>query len=148
MRTLVLAGLLLLLPTAVADTEYGSTVGMNLGYVSPGLWDLYHFDVAGGGVSLVLSWQRGLVVPSDYDLRLYRPGALDDGALVDGEMVAEARTRTFAVHEERMDLGLAAGTYVAAVVPFQTQEETYRLQSSAGQLRYATTAAGYEATPP
>lgn len=146
MRLLALAVLLALAPFAAADSEQGATVGLNLGFVSPGLWDLFWLDTPGGATSVQLTWAASLFPGADYDLRLYAPGALDDGVVEPHELVDESVTRTFAPHAESLSLGLPAGRYVAAVCPFQTQAETYTLAASPGNLAFASTGPGYETT--
>lgn len=127
-------------PAAMADTERGSGVGMNLGFVQPGTWDIYHFATSGGAIQLDLTWASSLFPFADYDLRLYRPGALDDNTLTDDELLTHSSNSggTF----ERINAGLAAGTYVVAVAPFQAQNEQYTLRSNVGDLRFAATALG------
>lgn len=132
--------LLFALPLAAADTERGSGIGMNLGFVQPGTWDIYRFITAGGTVQLDLTWAASLFPFADYDLRLYRPGALDDSTLTDNELLAESWNRggTF----ERITIPLAANTYVVAVAPFQAQNEQYLLKSNTGDLQFQATAIG------
>lgn len=145
MRVLALIALAALLaPFAGADSESGVAPGMNLGVLAPGLWDLYWMTTAGGGETVTLTWTPAPLFFSDHDLRVYRPGALDDGALADSELVAESSNRPFAHHSEGLALGLAPGTYVAAVVPWQTQGETYTLTTSSASLTFATTAIGFQ----
>lgn len=144
MRTLLLAlTLVALAPLAVADEERGGTVGLNLGYIAPGLWDAYWYQHPGGGAGLSLSWAPSLFPGADYDLHLYRPDALNDGYLSQSELLAKSNQRTFAAHVESLGLSLSAARYVVAVVPFQTQGEIYTLQSAGGDLQFAAVAAGY-----
>lgn len=144
---LLLLSLTLALPTVPADTEQGATVGLNLGFIAPGLWDAYWLDHAGGGAALTLSWTNLPFPPADYDLHLYRGDALNDGVLLPGELIAQSSTRTFNAHAESLGVGLPGGRYVVAVVPFQTQAELYTL-SAAGSLSFAAIAPGFIATCP
>lgn len=151
MRFLVLALAALALacpPVAVADTGQGGTVGVNLGYVAPGAWDAWWYQHAGGGAAIELSWARSVFPGADYDLHLYKPGALNDGYLAQSELVAKSSTRTFAPHAEALSLDLPAARYVVAVVPFQTQLETYTLSTAGGDLQYAAMAVGFVAYQP
>jgi hypothetical protein len=132
---------LLAVPLAAADTEQGATVGVNLGFVAPGLWDVFQLDTSGTGVSL--AWAASLFPGADYDLRVYRGDALQDGALTPNEEVASSLTRTFAPHTEQV--GVGAGRFLVAVCPFQAQGETYTLSAPSGELRFAAAAVGYEA---
>lgn len=132
---------LLTVPVVAADSEQGATVGLNLGTESRGLWDVFWLQHGGGGAGISLSWAASLFPGADYDLHLYRGDALDDGQLLPSELIAKSQTRTFATHTEALGLGLNAGLYLVAVVPWQTQGETYTLQA-AGNLEYATTAVG------
>ena len=145
MRVAILAlpALLLLAPTVgAADSTEGATVGLNLGYESRGLWDLYWWHHPGGSPEASLSWAESLFPGADYDLRLYREGALDDNVLSDAELIAKSQTRKWAPHVETLAEPLPAGLYVLAVVPWQTQAEVYELTASAGDLEFAATAAG------
>lgn len=139
-----LAILPLLAPTLLAGSGQGSTVGVDLGYVQPGLWDMWWFEKAGGtsAATIVLSWEESLFPGADYDLRLYREGALDDRRLSSSELLAASETRTFDPHQERIDATLAPGVYVVVVVPFQTQGEVYTLQADPGFVDYAGVALG------
>lgn len=146
---LVLLLALPLVPLAGADQESGSSVGVNLGYVSPGVWNLYTFATPGGPVTLTLSWQQPLAFPfADYDLRLYVPTALDDGSLVDSELIAQSSQHPYKHHDERIDTPVGAGTYWVAVVPFQTQNERYTLTANPGDLQFAGPAVGYQGQMP
>lgn len=132
---------LLTIPTAWADTEQGATVGLNLGYESRGLWDVFWLEHPGGGAGLSLSWAPSLFPGADYDLHLYRGDALDDNELLPDELIAKSQTRTFAPHAESINVGLPTGLYLVAVVPWQTQAEVYTL-GAAGNLEFAATAVG------
>lgn len=132
-----------LAPTALSDTEQGATVGVNLGAIAPGLWDAFWYQHPGGGASFSLSWAPSLFPGADYDLHVYKPGALDDGYLAQSELVAKSGTRTFAAHTEAISASLPAARYVVAVVPFQTQGEVYTLSATPGQLQYAAAAVGF-----
>lgn len=135
---------ILLLPLAAADVEQGRGVGLNLGGIAPGTWDIYQFDTTGGAVSLVLTWTPAIVFFADYDLFLYPPGALNDNVLDDSERMAVSWNHPFAHHSERIDIAIGAGRHYVAVVPFQTQAETYTLSSSSGSLDLASTAVGIQ----
>ena len=130
------------LPAVPADSVDGATVGVNLGYVVPGLWDVYYFASTGAPATLKLTWAPGPLVPADYDLRLYRPGALDDNRLLDDELLAAADYRSFTPHTEIITFSGPAAVYVVAVVPFQTQGEVYTLDATPGDLAFATIAPG------
>ena len=132
-------------PLATADTEQGATVGVNLGLIAPGAWDAWWYAHPGGSATLSLSWAASLFPGADYDLHLYQPTALDDGYLSQTELIAKSNTRTFAPHTESLAPTLSAATYVVAVVPFQTQAETYTLSATPGQLQFAGVAVGYVA---
>lgn len=129
-------------PAGAADDAHGATVGLNLGYVAPGVWDLYRYAHPGGDATLALSWSNLPFPPADYDLHLYAPHALDDGMLLPEERIADSSTRTFAPHDESIALALPAARYVVAVVPFQTQGEIYTLESGSGDLAFAALAPG------
>lgn len=150
MRALVLLAFLVVVPLAVADDETGSTYGLNLGYVAPGVWDAYWFDAPGGTLSASLSWEDAAPFPfADYDLHLYRPGAFDDGSLTPSELVAESSNHPYAHHAEALAYAAPApGLYVVAVVPFQAQGETYSLAATPGDLQPAGKAFGYVAYAP
>lgn len=150
MRSLVLLSLVALVPLAVADQEEGATVGLNLGYVAPGVWDVYWFNAPAGGLSLSLSWAETGIFPfADYDLHLYRPGAFADAYLEDHELLAYSADHPYAHHAEALTYPApAGGLYVVAVVPFQAQAETYTLTATPGDLQPAGQAVGYVAYGP
>lgn len=133
----------LMVPAVAADSEQGATVGVNLGYIAPGLWDAYWYQHPGGGASFSLSWAPSMFPGADYDLHLYVPTALNDGYLSPTELIIKSNQRTFAPHVEGFSLGLAAARYVVAVVPFQTQAETYTVSTAGGDLAFAAVAVGY-----
>jgi hypothetical protein len=139
MRALALALVLVAaaLPVAGADSESQRAVGMNLGYVQPGTWCVYYYTTAGPS-TLSLTWQQGMFPFADYDLRLYRPNALQDGALEQHELIAESSQHPYAHHSEHLAVDLAPGTYTVAVAPFQAQGETFTLVASPGDLQLAT----------
>ena len=145
MRLLAVGALLVLtLPVAVAGpSEQGATVGLNLGVTSVGVWDAWQFDHVGGTATLGLSWAPSLFPGADYDLHLYTGDALDDNALTQDELIAKSQTRTFAAHVESIVRTLPAGRYYVAVMPWQTQAETYTLTANAGHLNYAAAAPGF-----
>lgn len=135
----VLALVALLLPPLVpADTRTGSAYGFDLGYFHAGSWSTFWYgkDQPGDAV-ITLTWARG-VLPSDYDLLVYAPGAMDDGFL--GEQpIYQSSTRTFAVRSEQIvvpDLPLTTfnNEYVIAIIPHQAQGETFTLSVSPGYL--------------
>lgn len=138
------ATLLALAPLAAADSRTGSTYGMNGGLVQAGVWDVYTFDKVGGTstATIRLTWDASLFPGADYDLRLYRPGALADGVLRDDELVTAAETRSFSTREEVITRTLADGKYVVAVVPFQAQGERFTLSADPGWLNVAGRAPG------
>lgn len=142
---LALAFLVASFPSAGADTEQGATVGANLGFMAPGAWDAWWYAHPGGGAAVSLAWEESLFPGADYDLHLYAPSALDDGYLAQAELIAKSNARTFAQHTEGIALTLGAATYVVAVVPFQTQAETYTLTTAGGDLQFAAVAVGYVA---
>lgn len=125
-----------------AESEQGATVGLNLGYQSVGLWDVYEYDHPGGTTGLGLSWAASLFPGADYDLHLYPYAALDDLVLLSEEMLADSSQRTFAPHVESIAYPAPAGRYYVAVMPWQTQGEVYTLTAASGVLRFATTAPG------
>ena len=151
MRLLFAAlALLALAPLAAADEAEDATVGLNLGYVAPGLWHVYAFDTPGGALSLGLTWVESGVFPfADYDLRVYRPGSLaNDEELDDAELLAESSQHPYTTHSEALSLSLAPGVYDVAVVPFQTQMERYTLSAAPGTLAFQANAFGYVAQSP
>lgn len=146
---LALALLLPLAPLAEADEERRSSVGVNLGYVAPGLWQLYRFASPGGVVDTSLTWVPPTLFPfADYDLRIYEPWAMDDGRLSDHELAAHSSQHPYQHHSERIVVPLGVATYWIAIVPFQTQNEPYTLTTNVGDLQYAGVAFGYVAYSP
>lgn len=133
-----------LAPHALADTRTGGAYGMNGGAASVGVWDVYFFDKVGGTstATLALNWTNGLFPGADYDLRLYRPGALDDGVLRDNELITASEQRSFTVRSESITRVLAEGKYVVAIVPFQAQGERFTLSADPGWLNVAGRAPG------
>lgn len=131
-------------PLAGADSKSGSTYGANGGFAYAGVWDVYTFDKVGGtsAATIALSWDASLFPGADYDLRLYRPGSLDDGVLRNSELVTANETRSFTVRDTAITRTLAEGRYVVAVVPFQTQGERYTLSAEPGWLRFEGRAPG------
>lgn len=153
MRATVTVLVLLLAPAALAGVAAagplvtGGSVGVNGGYASAGVWDLHWFviekEAGTTAATLNLTWAPSLFPGADYDLRLYREGALEDDVLQDEELLAESSTRSFSVRAERLEVTLAPGQYVVAVVPFQAQRETYTLRSDVGDLQRAAYAPGF-----
>lgn len=122
------------LPAAGAGSGSEGGVGMNLGYVDVGLWDLWYFDKVDGAswATFHLTWE-GSLLGADYDLRLYPPGSLDDGAL-DEPALAWSEARAFSPRSEGFSLSLPEGKYVLAVVPYQAQGERYVVTADPGWL--------------
>lgn len=135
MRTLVLSALLVFLlasvPTVPAGYGRGGTVGLNAGFGDAGVWDLWYFDAAGGYTGVSAQWSD---LRSDYDVYLYPPGSLDDGAL-DEQPLAMKETRAFGPTDETMWIDkLPAGRYVVAVVAHQSLGAEYELFANPGKL--------------
>lgn len=145
MRAFVVVAFVLLVPLAAADTETGRTFGADLGNLSPGVWDVFQFDVPGGPTVLTLTWAAPppLIPYSDYNLFLYGQGALDDGSLSNSERIAQSWNGE-GYQPEQVDAPLAAGRYWVAVAPWQTQGETYTLTSSTGALTFTAKATGVQ----
>lgn len=141
--TLVLA--LALVPVAAADQSQDATVGLNLGVVAPGLWDIFAFHSPGGAVDVTLTWVEPALFPfADYDLQIYQPWANDDGDFDDHELVARSAHHPYAHHSERALVHLAQARYWIAVVPFQAQLEKYTLTTSTGALDFEESVFGYQ----
>jgi hypothetical protein len=140
---LALALLTLLAPLGAAESQQGATLGVDLGYVAPGVWDVWHVELA-GLFTVTLTWEAPPVFFSDYDLRLYQPGALDDRLLTDDELLAESSQHPLMHHSESITGSLGPGVYLAAVVPYQTQMEIYTL-TGPGAVQYAAAAPGFVA---
>lgn len=136
LAALLLAGTMLaLVPVAPAATGTGGAYGVRSGDCDVGGWDLWWLDVAAGALTIQLQWADGpLFVDADYDLLVYRwSDYADDGALTEAPLFAK-ETRSFTVREERLDVNVAAGRYVIAVVPHQAQGDRYTLSTSHGFL--------------
>lgn len=140
----LLVAALALAPLAAGTTATGSTYGVNGGYAYAGVWIVYEFDKVGGTSPAVfdLTWEKSLFPGADYDLRLYRPGSLDDGVLRNSELLNASETRSFATRHESLARVLPEGKYVVAVVPFQTQGERFTLSAEPGWLNLAGRAPG------
>ena len=143
MRLPLVLAILALVPVAAAGSEQGATLGADLGFVAPGVWDVWYVDLA-GAFTVTLTWEPAVVFFADYDLHLYVPHALDDGFLARSELLAESVQHPHAHHSEAVSGVLGPGTFLAAVVPYQTQMEVYTLAGPAG-VRYAAPAPGFVA---
>lgn len=132
---LVLLALPAVAPPALADERRGDAYGVNLGYYDAGLWSTWWFEKWGpaGPSEFILTWSDDGYPPSDYDLLVYAPGALDDMRLTE-HPIASASTRSFTVREERIQMWLDPGEYVVAVVPHQAQGEDFVLGAHPGIL--------------
>lgn len=130
---------LLAVPAAAQPVE-GRGHGVDAFAVSVGVWDAYEARHAGGVLTLDLSWDAFLLA-TDYDMTLYRPGALDDGALTQDEVVARAWTHARTPREEHLALTLPPGDYVVTVEPIHSDGQAYRLDSNA-QLRLVALSPG------
>lgn len=127
---------------ASAQPVQGRGVGVDAFYASAGAWDAFHLQHEGGAASILLSWSRGVLISVDYDLTLYRPGALDDGSLTMDEVVARSWEYRSHPTEERIEVAdLPAGRYVVTVEPIRAQGESYELDAN-GRLSYAAFAPG------
>ena len=133
-----------LLPQATADQYQDATIGVNLGVVAPGIWDMFYLHSAGGILDARLTWLEPEHFPfADYDLRLYQPWAFDDQNFDDSELVAQSSQHPYAHHSERIVSPIGTARYLLVVAPFQAQLEKYTLDTSMGSLEYAGTAFGY-----
>lgn len=141
-RLLTTIALLGVVPFAGADSVQGEALGADLGDTSVGEWHVYWLATGGGATTLSLTWVTSVFPFADLDLRLYRPGALDDGALTDDELMADSSQRGGA--HESITHGLAGGQYVVAVVAWQAQNERYTLTSSSGDLEVAASTVGIQ----
>lgn len=142
---ILLALILAPLPLAVADTVQDEGVGLNLALFMPGIWDAFEFATPGGSVTITLDWDEPGTFPfADYDLRLYRPGALANNELSDNELLAESSQHPYEHQAERLDVVLSAATYVVVVAPFQAQMETYTLWADPGTFGDHATLTGIQ----
>lgn len=146
LRVAVVAAILLT-PFAVADSETGSGLGFDLGLVKVGQWQSYNWTVTAGTRTLDLSWAASSApFPwADYDLRLYEIGAAADNVYLDEEMLAESDAHPGAPHTEQIVYALpVSGVYDVVVIPWQAQDETFTLTSSAGTLAFLGQSPGAE----
>ena len=149
MRGLAFLLVALLVPLVGATPVQDRSVGLNLAFTSPGLWDVWAFDAPGGPIAFSLTWQETGVFPfADYDLRLYKPGAMSDQQLLDSELLLESSHHPYAHHSEHIDANLAPAQYWVAAVPWQTQGELYTLDASAGHWGVEEWSVGFVAYQP
>lgn len=148
--TLLAATAALAAPLAGAAQASGRAYGADAFYAAAGVWDAYWFDHPGGVAVVDLSWEQGLALGVDYDLTVYRPGALDDGALLRSEAVGASWTSGWDVRHstERVALDLPPGRYVVSVEPMQAQGQRYTLATNTGWLSLAALAPGVKTGPP
>jgi hypothetical protein len=145
----ILLACVALSPLADAASAQGRAYGADAFYASAGVWDVYYFDHLGGHAAVGLTWEQG-VIGVDYDLTLYRPGALDDGVLEQSEVVARSWTFGWDVRHdaEAIALDLPGGKYVISVEPIQAQGQRYVLTTNNGWLNLAALAPGVKGWPP
>lgn len=155
MLRVALLSLVLFSPYALAspDSIFGSGVGMRVGSGGAGLgsvgvefgesyvavWQAFWWNATAGARTLDLSWVASPPpMAADYDLRLYKPGTLDDNQVKDTEILAASQTRAFSPRTERITYTVpTAGLYVVMVMPVQAQDERFTLASSDGDLAFA-----------
>lgn len=135
MRTLPLAALLFALlalsPVVPAGYGQGGTVGVNFGFGDAGVWELWYFDAQGGHTGVSVQWGD---VRTDYDLYVYPPGSLDDGALDEPPMAWMEEARFGPDAETLWFTDLPPARYVVAVVAHQSTGATYDLYANPGAL--------------
>lgn len=134
------AALMMLAPPQVGAATV-SQEGYGVGLLGPsvGVWYAYYVSHDGGVATLDLTWESGFPW-TDYDMTLYREGALDDNALTQDEVVE--RSWHFGPQPyERISLELAPGVYVLSIEPIQSSGERFTLTASGG-LSYAAHTVG------